>query len=151
MTTNSKSKSAIVELKAILEDDEGRLRTLFQELLQELLEQEMTRTLAAAPSERIPDRSGYRAGHHPRSLVTRVGKLELRVPRDREGRFSTELSEHYQRSEQALVEALAQMSAIPANSITDWIRRISWFEPLFPDYAGREPPPGGVPDCLLAT
>ena len=109
MTTNFKSKSAIVELKALLEDDEGRLRTLFQEFLQELLEQEMTRTLAAAPSERIPDRSGYRAGHHPCSLVTRVGKLELRVPRDREGRFSTELSEHYQRSEQALVEALAQM------------------------------------------
>ena len=109
MTTNSKRKSAIVELKALLEEDEDRLRTLFQELLQELLEQEMTRALAAAPSERTPDRSGYRAGHYPRSLVTRVGKLELRVPRDREGRFSTELFERYQRSEQALVGALAQM------------------------------------------
>ncbi len=109
MTTNSKSKSAIVELKALLEDDEDRLRILFQELLQELLEQEMTRALAAAPSERTPDRSGYRAGYYPRSLVTRVGKLELRVPRDREGRFSTELFERYQRSEQALVGALAQM------------------------------------------
>ena len=109
MTTKSKSKSAIVELKALLEDDEDRLRILFQELLQELLEQEMTRALAAAPSERTPDRSGYRAGHYPRSLVTRVGKLELRVPRDREGRFSTELFERYQRSEQALVGALAQM------------------------------------------
>ena len=43
------------------------------------------------------------------SLVTRVGKLELRVPRDREGRFSTELFERYQRSEQALVGALAEM------------------------------------------
>ena len=29
MTTNSKSKSAIVELKALLEDDEDRLCTLF--------------------------------------------------------------------------------------------------------------------------
>ena len=43
MTTNSKRKSAIVELKALLEEDGDRLRTLFQELLQELLEQEMTR------------------------------------------------------------------------------------------------------------
>ena len=109
MTTNSKRKSAIVELKALLEDDEDRLRVLLQELLQELLEQEMTKALAAAPSVRTPDRVGYRAGHYPRSLVTRVGKLELRVPRDREGRFSTELFERYQRSEQALVGALAEM------------------------------------------
>ncbi|ESY94395.1 hypothetical protein X738_24795 [Mesorhizobium sp. LNHC209A00] len=32
-------------------------------------------------------------------MVTRVGKLELRVPQDRAGRFSTELFERYQRSE----------------------------------------------------
>ncbi len=41
--------------------------------------------------------------------MTRVGKLELRVPRDRDGRFSTELFERYQRSEKALVSALAEM------------------------------------------
>ena len=109
MTTQKQRKSAIVELKALLEDDEDRLRILLQELLQELLEQEMTKALAAAPGERTPERAGYRAGYYPRSLITRVGKLELRVPRDREGRFSTELFERYQRSEQALVSALAEM------------------------------------------
>jgi putative transposase len=41
--------------------------------------------------------------------VTRVGVLELRVPQDRAGRFSTELFERYQRSEKALVAALAQI------------------------------------------
>jgi putative transposase len=41
--------------------------------------------------------------------VTRVGKLELRVPQDRSGRFSTELFERYQRSERALVATLAEM------------------------------------------
>jgi putative transposase len=35
--------------------------------------------------------------------------LELRVPQDREGRFSTQLFERYQRSEKALVSALAEM------------------------------------------
>ena len=48
-------------------------------------------------------------GYYPHGPVTRVGKLELRVPRDREGRFSTELFERYQRSEQAPVSALAEM------------------------------------------
>ena len=38
-----------------------------------------------------------------------MGKLELRVPQDRTGRFSTELFERYQRSERALVAALAEM------------------------------------------
>ncbi|BCH19127.1 hypothetical protein MesoLjLa_59780 [Mesorhizobium sp. L-2-11] len=41
--------------------------------------------------------------------MTRVGVLELRVPQDRAGRFSTELFEHYQRSEKALVSALVEM------------------------------------------
>ena len=41
--------------------------------------------------------------------MTRVGKLELRVPQDRHGRFSTEIFERYQRSEKALVAALTEM------------------------------------------
>jgi putative transposase len=38
-----------------------------------------------------------------------VGKLELRVPQDRSGRFSTEIFERYQRSEKAPVAALTEM------------------------------------------
>ena len=41
--------------------------------------------------------------------MTRVGKLELRVPQDRQGRFRTEIFERYQRSEKALVAALTEM------------------------------------------
>jgi transposase-like protein len=44
-----------------------------------------------------------------RRRISGVGKLELRVPQDRDGRFSTELFERYQRSEQALVATLAEM------------------------------------------
>jgi transposase-like protein len=41
--------------------------------------------------------------------VTRVGKLALRAPQDRQGRFRTEAFERYQRSEKALVGALTEM------------------------------------------
>ena len=51
----------------------------------------------------------YRSGFYSRSLITRVGAEELRVPHDRSGRFSTDLFERYQRSERALVSALAEM------------------------------------------
>jgi hypothetical protein len=59
--------------------------------------------------ERTAARLGYRSGYYTRTLITRVGKLELRVPQDRDGRFSTELFERYQRSEQALVATPAEM------------------------------------------
>jgi mutator family transposase len=52
-------------------------------VLQEILEAEMTDALGAAKSERTTGRLGYRAGYDGRTLITRVGKLELRVPQDR--------------------------------------------------------------------
>jgi putative transposase len=85
------------------------VRELFREVLQEVLEAEMTETLQARPGERTRERLGLRSGYYPRTLITRVGKLELRVPQDRDGRFSTQLFERYQRSEKALVSALAEM------------------------------------------
>ncbi|GEM_PF-2708628 len=51
----------------------------------------------------------YRSGYYTRGLVTRVGTVELRVLQDRQGRFSTEIFERYQRSEKALVSALVEM------------------------------------------
>lgn len=85
------------------------VRELFRGVLQEVLETEMTETLQAKPSERTSERLGLRSGYYSRTLITRVGKLELRVPQDRQGRFSTQLFERYQRSEKALVSALAEM------------------------------------------
>jgi putative transposase len=85
------------------------LRELVRAVVQEMLEAEMTETVGAAEGERSAGRLGYRSGYYSRTLVTRVGKLELRVPQDHDGRFSTELFERYQRSEQALVSTLAEM------------------------------------------
>jgi len=89
--------------------DRDLIKALMKEALQEVLEGEMTEFLGATPGERTESRSGYRAGYYGRSLVTRIGKLELRVPRDRGGEFSTALFERYARSEKALVAALAEM------------------------------------------
>jgi putative transposase len=97
------------ELKAWVEQDPDFLRALVGEVLQQVMEAEMEETLGAAKGERTAARVGYRSGYYVRSLITRVGKLELRVPQDRQGRFSTEVFERYQRSEKALVSALAEM------------------------------------------
>jgi transposase-like protein len=98
-----------VAAKEWIASDQELMKALVREALQQILESEMTEQIGAAPGERSLDRLAYRAGYYTRNLVTRIGKLELRIPRDREGRFSTELFERYQRSEKAFVSALAEM------------------------------------------
>lgn len=107
--TTSKSNTVSLSAKEWVSGDRDLMKSLMKEALQEVLEGEMTEFLGAAPSERSETRSGYRAGYYHRGLVTRIGKLELRVPRDRSGEFSTALFERYARSEKALVAALAEM------------------------------------------
>ena len=95
--------------KELLGEDREFFRAVIQEVFQQVLEAEMDEAVQAQKGERTPGRLGYRSGYYTRWLTTRVGTLELRVPQDREGRFSTELFERYQRSEKALVSALAEM------------------------------------------
>lgn len=89
--------------------DKDLLQELVKATCQQLLEAEFEEFLGAGRYERSEGRRGHRSGHYSRGLVTRVGKLELRVPQDRAGRFSTELFERYERSEKALVLAMMEM------------------------------------------
>jgi putative transposase len=107
--TKAKPIISAEELKQALMQDGDFLKPLVQLVVQELLEAEMDDTLGAGKGERSEGRSGYRSGYYTRNLITRVGKLELRVPQDRQGRFSTEIFERYQRSEKAFVNTLAEM------------------------------------------
>jgi putative transposase len=107
--TTVKDKPAAAAIKDLLSHHPDGLREIVRAVMQEMLEAEMTDALQAEKSERTSARLGYRSGYYTRTLITRVGKLELRVPQDRDGRFSTELFERYQRSEQALVATLAEM------------------------------------------
>lgn len=95
--------------QAALIDEPEFLRKLVQQALQTILEAEMEAHLGASRYERTPERRGYRNGYKPRTLQTRVGTLELLVPQDRDGSFSTDLFGRYQRSEQALVLTLMEM------------------------------------------
>jgi transposase-like protein len=90
------------------EGEDGFLK-LMQDVVQRVLEEELTAYLQAEPHERTTDRAGYRNGYKPRMLATRLGRMELMVPKDREGRFQTELFERYQRSEKALMLSLVEM------------------------------------------
>lgn len=107
---NTLQEKLLKQLQAVKseEPETDWLRDLVEWLYQEMLEMEFTDHLGAGHYERTPDRQGYRNGYRERQLHTRVGTLTLRVPRDREGKFSTRLFERCQRSEKALILALQE-------------------------------------------
>ena len=107
--THRQVRTELVDVKELLAKEGDYLRTMVEAIVQATLEAEMSAALSAEKGERTAERLGYRSGYYSRSLITRVGTLELKVPQDRQGRFSTELFERYQRSEKALVATLIEM------------------------------------------
>lgn len=96
------------QIQEALFGDRG-MAVLMEAVLNQVLQAEMSAHLGAESGERTDARRGYRNGSYERQLTTRVGTLELEVPRDRQGTFQTHLFERYQRSEKALVLAMMEM------------------------------------------
>ena len=59
--------------------------------------------------QRDPNRMTYRNDYYDRDYTTKLGTLNLRVPRTRDGRFSTEIFERYQNNEKALLLTILEM------------------------------------------
>ena len=128
--------------QGILLDDPGFLKEIVERVLQEVLEAEMTEHVGAAPYERSEGRTGHRNGYKPRTLRTRVGTLNLLVPQDREGTFSTRLFSRYQRNEKALCLALMEMyvegvSTRKVKEITEELCGTCFSKSLVSSLAGR--------------
>ena len=77
--TRSEVKPAITAVKELMTQEPDALREIVRSVMQAMLEAEMDEALGAGKSERNDTRLGYRSGYYTRTLVTRVGKLELRV------------------------------------------------------------------------
>ena len=81
-----------------------------QVLIEQVMREELEQCIGASWGECTPKRRGYRNGSYTRDLVTPTGRIEdVKVPRDREGEFHTQVFERYQRYEPEVAEALTQM------------------------------------------
>lgn len=96
------------DLVALLSKDDS-MSELVTEVINQVLECQMSEHLGAERYSHDVGRQGYRNGYRVRQLYTRVGTLRLRVPQTRDGSFSTEIFKRYQRSEQALLSSLMEM------------------------------------------
>jgi transposase-like protein len=140
MTTDHRRVDAQMAQEVLL-DDPSFLREIVERVVQQILEAEMSEHIGAAPYERAEKRKGHRNGYKPRTLRTRVGTLNLLVPQDREGTFSTRLFARYQRNEKALCLALMEMyvegvSTRKVKEITEELCGTSFSKSLVSSLAG---------------
>jgi len=96
-------------IQALVGQKDNALALLVQQVLNQVLEAQVTEYLQADRYERAEERRGYRNGSRSRQLTTRVGTVTLEVPRTRDGEFSPTLFDRYQRHEKALVLTLMEM------------------------------------------
>jgi transposase-like protein len=79
-------------------------------MLDQLLDARADDMCGASRYEQSDDRIDYRNGYRDRSLVTRIGKIEIQMPRLRgQSLLTGGLFESYKRSEQALMAGVAEM------------------------------------------
>ncbi|MBQ3371048.1 MAG: IS256 family transposase [Mogibacterium sp.] len=82
---------------------------LVEKILNQIMLVESAEQLGADKHERTDERQDYRNGTRERILHTRIGTIELEVPRHRNQPFHTMVFENYKRSEAALISAMVQM------------------------------------------
>jgi putative transposase len=94
--------------KVLADEHADVLRQAVVWLAQELMEAEVSQVAGAAYGERHPDRVARRNGYHQRAWDTRVGSIELAIPRLRSGSYFPSFLEPRRRSEQALVAVVQE-------------------------------------------
>src|ERR1700730_1223572 len=102
------------------------LREGVRALAEELMEMGLADHLGAERHERTTDRTGYRNGYRERPWDTRVGTIELQVPRVRDGSFFPSLLEPRRRAERALVAVVqeAYIQGVSTRRVDDLVQAL---------------------------
>ncbi len=91
------------------EDLDQLMKEQYQKFLEQIMCQERQMFLNAHPYERCEQRVDQANGFYERGLTTRLGVLQLKVPRTRTGLYQTQVLERYQRREPVINEALKKV------------------------------------------
>ena len=105
--TDPTALDSVVELVA--EHGTDAIAAAFGRLLGIAMEAQRDAAIGASHHERSEDRRGHRNGYKPKTLATRVGEIEIQVPKTRGIPFYPDCLERGRRSERAFINALAEM------------------------------------------
>ena len=126
--THQEERSAIRDLVDLaMEHGPDAMAAAFATLMNHAMQIEREQVLKAESHQRTADRQGYANGFKPKTLNTRVGQIDLRIPqtrgyRDANGRpFYPKALDRGVRSERAMVLAMAEMyvQGVSTRKVTD--------------------------------
>jgi putative transposase len=156
-----------MELYELLRKAEGAdvdfLREGVRTLAQALMELEVSAQIGAEHGQRSPERVTHRNGYRPRDWDTRVGTVELQIPKLRQGSYFPSLLEPRRRAERALAAVVMQcyVEGVSTRRVDDVARAMGWRASPSPRCRGSAPSwtswwrpgatgrwtPGPIPSC----
>jgi putative transposase len=121
----TEDRMALIELAEKYADGD-LLRELGQLVLQRLMEAEAEARCGAGLHERSPERANHRNGYRERTLETRLGTLNLKIPKLRTGSYFPSFLEPRKASEQALVAVVqeAYVKGISTRKVDDLVQAL---------------------------
>ena len=93
------------------------MKDMFKDVLQEVMECELSEELGYEKSERLSDvecnnkSKNYRNGYSKKTVKTQLGEIDVRVPRDRNGEFEPKIIGKYNRSADGMEEKILSLYA----------------------------------------
>lgn len=112
--------------KAELDRNADFLRDGVRVLAHELMDLEVTQQLQAERYERTAERQGQRNGTRPKEWDTRVGTVDLKVPRVRDGSYFPSILEPRRRAEKALTAVVqeAYVQGVSTRRVDDLVQAL---------------------------
>ena len=112
--------------KLLKEDDSDILRDGIKALAQMIMEAEVSSKIGAAPYERSDARTAYRNGYRTRAWDTRVGTVELKIPKVTAGTYFPSLLEPRKRAEKALQAVIveAYVKGVSTRKVDDLVKAL---------------------------
>jgi putative transposase len=112
--------------KLLEQDDVDALREGVRILAQAVMETEVSSQIGALPYERSSERSAYRNGYRTRTWDTRVGTIELKIPKVTRGSYFPSLLEPRRRAEKALhaVVVEAYVKGVSTRKVDDLVKAL---------------------------
>lgn len=99
------------QIQELIENSDANdlAKQMLTTIFNQLMEKERDDYIKVDHYSRNDERQSSRNGYYEREYTTRIGRLELKVPRTRDGEFSPSLFERYQRNEKALIATMLEM------------------------------------------
>jgi putative transposase len=112
--------------KRVADTDLDFLREAVAVLAEALMEAEVSAQIGAGYRERTPGRLTQRNGYRPRRWDTRVGTLELQIPKLRDGNYFPALLDPRRRSERALLAVVQQayVEGVSTRRVDDLVKAL---------------------------